>query len=162
MHLYTFLHRKRMYSHLYRGVRLCVLSLEGISFSNVNCILLALMHTWQVHACLYTLIHTVHTLLGAQQTTWGEADRTEWMLGSADCDKSQNFGKRVKSEDITLISEYFIRPTEEIWALILTMNSPGRKSSLESFGAATSFALFFGTPLLCQNRFLYQTLGRHE
>lgn len=48
-----------------------MLSQEGISFSNVNCILLAVMHTWQVHVCLYTLIHTVHTLLGAQQTIEG-------------------------------------------------------------------------------------------
>lgn len=90
---------------------------------------------------------------------------TEWMLGSADCDKSsitKFWEMSMKSEDITLISENFIRPAEQICVLISTMNSPGRKSSLESFGAATSFILFFGTPLLCQNRFPYQTLGRHE
>lgn len=58
---------------MYRGVGPRLLSQEeGTSFSIGNCILLALMHTWQVHVCIYTLIqyiHTVHTLLGAQQTT---------------------------------------------------------------------------------------------
>lgn len=76
MHLYTFLHRKRMYSHLYRGVGLCLLSQEGTSFSITNWILLALMHV-----CICTLIHTVHTLLGAQQTSWGGGRGTEWTLG---------------------------------------------------------------------------------
>lgn len=40
------------------------MSEEGTSFSITNCILLALMHV-----CIYTLIHTVHTPLGAQQTS---------------------------------------------------------------------------------------------
>lgn len=65
-----FLHRKRMYSHLYRGVDLHLLSPEeGTPFSIINYILLAFMHTWKAHTHAHTLIHTVHTLLGAQQTT---------------------------------------------------------------------------------------------
>lgn len=47
---------------MYRGVGLRLLSQEeGTSFSIINCILLALMHTWQVHVCIYTLIYTYST-----------------------------------------------------------------------------------------------------
>lgn len=65
MHLYTPLHNKRMYSHLYRGVGLYPCShKEGTSFSIVNYILLASMHTWQVHKgsrrYIYIHIYTVY------------------------------------------------------------------------------------------------------
>lgn len=58
--LYTFLDRKRIYSHLYRGVGLRLLPQQEVtSFTTINCILLALMHTWQVHMCIEcTLIRT--------------------------------------------------------------------------------------------------------
>lgn len=47
---------------MYRGVGPRLLSQEeGTSFSIGNCILLALMHTWQVHVCIYTLIYTYST-----------------------------------------------------------------------------------------------------
>lgn len=166
MHLYKFIHRKRMYSHLYRGVALRLLSPEeGTSFS-INCILLALMHTWRTHAHTHTHSHThsKYTVRSTADDLRGGRG-TVWMIGSADCDKqsSTNFLKTsMKSEDVTLISENSMRPTEQICVLISTMNSPGRKSSLESVGAATSYILFFGTLLLCQTRFPYQTLGRHE
>lgn len=64
MHLYTSLHNKRMYPHLYRGVGLYLFShKEGTSFSIVNYILLASMHTWQVHkgSRQYMYTHTYST-----------------------------------------------------------------------------------------------------
>lgn len=98
-------------------------------------ILLALKHTWQVHVCLYMLIHTVHTPWGLD----GEAGRCGlWQI------KSHKI-RRMKSEDITLTRERWTNMTS-------TMNSPGKKSSLERFGAARSFIVVFGTLLLCPSR----------
>lgn len=143
MHLYTFVLRERMYSHLYRGVGLRLLPQEqGTSCSTVNWLLLALMHTWQVHVCLCTLKHTVHTLLGAQRG-WVDARQCrlwqiQWRKTSGNepwpLEESRSFHKISNWTNV---------------CLDLDMNSPGRKSSLESFGAATSFCFFYSLAHPC-------------
>lgn len=122
MHLYTSLHNKRMYSHLYRGVGLYLFShKEGTSFSIINYILLASMHTWQVHkgsrryVYIYTLIHTVHTVRSTADILKGGRG-TEWKSGSAKGDKGITKFREMsmKPEAFTLSSEIFMRPTEQI------------------------------------------------
>lgn len=88
-----------------------------------------------MHVCLYMLVHTVHTPWGLD----GGAGRCGlWQI------KSHKI-RRMKSEDITLTRERWTNMTS-------TMNSPGKKSSLERFGAARSFIVVFGTLLLCPRR----------
>lgn len=77
MHLYTFLHWKWIYSHMYRGVGLCLLlQEEGTSFS-IHCTLLALMHTWQVHMCIYRYIQYIHSYIQYIQDRWENSRRLE-------------------------------------------------------------------------------------
>lgn len=84
--IYTrfFTQTKNVFTPVQRSRPTSVLLKEGTSFSNINCILLASKHTWQIHKCIFirikstvyihSYIHTVHTPLGAQQTTWKEAE----------------------------------------------------------------------------------------
>ena len=75
------------------------------------------MHTWQVHVCvcvcIYTLIDTYSTyIVGRTADNLRGGRGNTWILGSDDCDKSsltKFYDISTKSEDITLISENFIR-----------------------------------------------------
>lgn len=172
MRLYTFLDRKRVYSHLYRGVGLRLLSQpQGTSFTTINCILLALMHTWQVHVYrmythkyLHTYIQYIHCWEHSRrlerQRGWADA------IGSADCEKSK-YHKILENEyKISRRHTHFRKFRKTHWTIHASWSQQWtvlvERVFWKVIGAATSYILFFGTPLLCQNKFPYQSLGRHE
>jgi len=87
----------------------------------MNCILLALMHTWQVHVCIYTHTYIQYIHCTADDLRGGGG--TEWMLGSAECDKSSltNVWEMSTKSEMHLsfktsysFRNYFVRPTEQM------------------------------------------------
>lgn len=55
--IYTlFRQTKNVFTPVQRSRPMSVLLKEGTSFSNINCILLASKHTWQIHKCIFICI----------------------------------------------------------------------------------------------------------
>lgn len=136
-------HTKNVFTPVQRSRPVSAYTRRHLLF-HADWILLALKHTWQVHVCLYMLIHTVHTPWGLEGEAGGPSGRRD----DVDCDKSS----------LTKLGEWNLKTlralTQERWTnTTSTMNSPGKKSSLERCGAARSFIVVFGTLLLCPSGF---------
>lgn len=136
--LCTFLQRKKkVFTPVQRSRPVSAFTRRHLLF-HADWILLALKHTWQVHVCLYTLIHTVHGLWQLE----GGVRRTEWTAGQ--CKLWQIQVHKIRGNEIWRHARSGVLNIHDL--------SPRKKSSLERSGAATSFIVVFGTLLLCPSR----------